>query len=39
MDLNGVNLIKTKVWILQNSSLKATLFYVDNFHLIEDGNI
>ena len=38
-DLNGVHFIKTKDWTLQNSSLKATIFYVDNLHLIEGGDI
>ena len=37
--MNGVHFIKTKDWTLQNSSLKATIFYVDNLHLIEDGDI
>ena len=38
-DFNGVNFVKRKDSTLQNSSLKANLFYVDNLHLIENGNI
>ena len=38
-NLNGVNFIKQNGWILQIGSLKANLFYVDNLHLIQDGNI
>ena len=38
-DLNGVKFIKPDDWTLRNGSLKANLFYVDNIHLILDGNI
>ena len=38
-DLNWVNFMKPNNWTLSNSSLKGNLFYFDNLHLIEDGNI
>ena len=37
--MNSVNIIKPKDWTLQNGSLKANLFHVDNLHLIENKNI
>ena len=38
-DLNDINFYKPSDWNLQNGSLKANFFYVDNLHLIQDGKI
>ena len=37
--LNDFNFIKPKDWTLHNGSLKPNLFYMDNLHLVEEGNM
>ena len=38
-DLHNVKFIKPKDWTFHNGFLKSNLFYSDNLHLIEEGNI
>ena len=38
-DLNGISFIKQDDWISHDGSLKRKLFYRDNLHLIEEGNV
>ena len=37
--LNDFNFVKPKDWTLHNGSLKPNLFYMDNLHLVEEGNM
>ena len=37
--LNDFNFVKPKDWTLHNGSLKPNLFFMDNLHLVEKGNM
>ena len=37
--MNDFKFVKPKDWTLHNGSLKPNLFYMDNLHLVEEGNI
>ena len=37
--MNDFNFVKPKHWSLHSGSLKPNLFYMDNLHLVEEGNM
>ena len=37
--MNDFNFVKPKDWTLHDGSLKPNLFYMDNLHLVEEGNM